>query len=254
MRIFRLLTAAAVIAAAHPLSAQDSFELEVYRHKTATRGEWELEPHFTFSGVGTRLPDGSVVATNHQIHLALEVTRGLTGHWEIAAYGLMARQPGEEPEYAGWRLRSRLSAPEEWELPLQLALNVEMSYTRPIFDDHTYALEITPIIGRRFGPVLLHVNAAVERPLTGSDSGKWEFEPSARAAVTVGPAVDLTLEYFSALGPLTTLNPVRQQVHQVFPGLVLRLGDDLSWSAGVGYGLTGSGDRMVAKTAFEVEL
>lgn len=254
MRFTQLLTVAAVILAAPHLSAQDTFELEVYGHPTASPGEWELEPHFAFTAVGTRLPDGSVVPTNHQIHLALEVTHGLTGHWEIAAYALVARQAGTTPEYAGWRLRSRFSSPETWQFPIDLALNVEVSYTRPIFDDHTYALELTPIVGRTWGPVRLDMNAAVEQPLVGRDRGKWEFEPSLRAAVTLNRAIDVTLEYFSALGPLMTLDPVRQQVHQVFPGVVLRLGDDFSWNAGVGYGLTGGGDRMTAKTAFELEL
>jgi len=50
------------------------------------------------------------------------------------------------------------------------------------------------------------------------------------------------------------MDPLREQVHQLFPGVVLRLGDDFSWSGGVGLGLTGTGDRVVAKTALELEL
>jgi hypothetical protein len=234
--------------------AQDSFELEVYGHDTAKPGEWELESHFVFSGRGSTQVDGTVAPTNHQIHLALEATRGLTPNWEIAAYGLFARQSGESPEYAGWRLRSRVSSPDEWQLPVDLALNVEMSYTRPIFDDHTYALEITPIVGRQWGPVRVDLNAAMESPLAGSDKGKWELEPSFRTAVAVSGSVDLTLEYFSALGPINALDPMGRQVHQLYPGMVLHFGDDFSWSAGLGVGLTGSGDRMVAKTAIEWEL
>lgn len=233
--------------------AQDSFELEVYGHETAAPGEWELEPHLAFSGRGSTQFDGAVAPTNHQIHLALEVAHGLTRNWEVAAYGLFARQPGQEPEYAGWRVRTRVSSPDEWSLPVALGLNAELSYTRPVFDDHTYALELVPSVERRLGPLQLDLNASVERPLTGSDRGKWEFEPSARAAITLSPTMDLTLEYFSALGPLTALNPVAAQVHQVYPGMAFRLGDDVALSAAVGYGLTGSGDHVVAKTALEVE-
>lgn len=254
--IAHFLPAVALLIATLPRqgAAQDSFELEVYAHQTATPGEWELEPHLAFSGRGTTQFDGTVAPTNHQIHLALELSHGLTPSWEVAAYGLFARQAGADPQYAGWRLRSRFSAPDEWGLPVQLGLNLELSYTRPVFDDHNYALEITPIVERRWGPTLFDVNAGLERPLAGADKGKWEFEPSFRASVTVSPTLDLTVEYFSALGPLTALDPVRQQVHQVFPGLVLRFGDEFSWSAGVGYGLTGSGDRLVAKTALELQL
>lgn len=255
MRRFSLMPVALVLAfSARTAAAQDSFELEVYGHHTANPGEWELEPHLAFSVSGNQQFDGTVAPTNHEAHLALEVTHGLTQNWEIAAYGLAARQATEEPEYAGWRLRSRIASPDQWQLPVDLALNVEVSYTRPIFDDHTYALEVTPIVGRRWGPVRVDVNAAVERPLSGADRGKWEFEPSMRAALALNPAVDLTLEYFSALGPLTTLNPIRQQVHQLYPGVALRLGDELAVRAAIGLGLTGTGDRVVAKTAFELGL
>lgn len=255
MRGFPVVPIVLILALPSRRSAgQDSFELEVYGHETATPGEWELEPHVAFSGRGSTQFDGTVAPTNHQIHLAMEVTHGLARNWEVAAYGLLARQVDRAPEYAGWRVRSRVASPDEWGWPVHLALNVELSYTRPIFDDHTYALELTPIIGRQWGPVRVDFNAALERPLTGADRGKWDFEPSLRTAVTVTPSVDVTLEYFSALGPLTTLDPLRQQVHQLYPGVAFRLGDELSLNAAIGVGLTGSGDRVVAKTAFEVEL
>ena len=253
-RLTLLAATLLILALPSGAHAQDSFELEVYGHETTAPREWELESHLAFSGQGTIQFDGAVAPTNHQLHLAVEVAHGLSRHWELAAYGLFARQVGRSPEYAGWRLRSRASSPKSWQLPVDLALNLELSYTRPVFDDHTYALEITPIVSRGWGPVRIDLNAALERPLTGADRGQWEFEPSVKAAVTVGPAMDLTVEYFSALGPLTALDPVRKQVHQLYPGLVLRLGDEIAWSAGVGYGLTASGDRVVAKTALEVEL
>jgi len=255
MRLARLLAASAMMTlAARTLAAQDSFELEVYGHETAKSGEWELEPHFTFSAKGSTQFDGAVVPTNHLFRSALEVTHGLTQHWEVAAYGMFAMQSGDAPEFAGWRIRSRLSSPDTWRLPVDLALNAEVSYTKPVFDDHSYAFEITPIVSRRWGPFEAVVNASLESPLRGSDRGKWEFEPSARAALTLSPSVDVTLEYFSALGPLNAMDPLREQVHQLFPGVVLRLGDDFSWSGGVGLGLTGTGDRVVAKTALELEL
>src|SRR2546430_8082184 len=47
-----------------------------------------------------------------QWRFAAEVTRGITDHWEIAGYVLGAQVPGMGLEYAGWRLRSRMRAPE----------------------------------------------------------------------------------------------------------------------------------------------
>ena len=66
--------------------AQDPFEIEVYGYQTAERGEWELGGHLNYIGRGTTAYDRLIAPTEHQAHLALELTRGLTDHWEVAAY------------------------------------------------------------------------------------------------------------------------------------------------------------------------
>ena len=88
-------------------AAQDPFEIEVYPYHTAERGEWELAAHLNYTAAGTTDYDGPVAPTEHQAHLALELTRGITDLWEAGAYLLSAYRPGVGVEYAGWRLRSR---------------------------------------------------------------------------------------------------------------------------------------------------
>jgi len=45
-----------------------------------------------------------------------------------------------------------------------------------------------------------------------------------------------------------------EQVRQFYPGVDLRLGEDLAVNAGVGFGTTAAGNRLVLKTRFEAPL
>jgi hypothetical protein len=53
-----------------PLSAQDTFELEVYPYATAHRGEWELEAYVNHLSRGTKVFDGPVAPTDDQWRFA----------------------------------------------------------------------------------------------------------------------------------------------------------------------------------------
>src|SRR2546422_6744242 len=117
-------TAAVPIAA-----AQDPFEIEVYPYHTAERGEWELDAHLNYTATGTTTYDGLVAPTEHQAHLALELTRGITEHWEAGAYLLSAYRPGAGVEYAGWRLRSRGRFPASGRLPGDVSLGAGLEVT-----------------------------------------------------------------------------------------------------------------------------
>ena len=91
-----------------PAAAQDPFEIQVYGHETVPAGAWEVETHLSYTAIGTTAYEGSVAPTEHQAHMALEVTRGLTDHWELTAYVLSAHRSGPGLEFAGWRVRSRV--------------------------------------------------------------------------------------------------------------------------------------------------
>jgi hypothetical protein len=227
-----------------PLSAQDTFELEVYPYATAHRGEWELEGYVNHLARGTKAFDGSIAPTDNQWRFAAAVTRGITDHWEIAAYLLGAQVPDMGLEYAGWRLRSRIRAPESWRLPVDLGLAAEIETARPLFSESSRALEFTPTLERRIGGLQLILNPTIERHLTGPEKGEWEFEPRARLAIPVGD-VTLGLEYHGGWG---------EKVHQFYPTADLELPDDVELHLGVGFGATTSGDRLVFKTRFEMPL
>jgi hypothetical protein len=236
---------------------QDPFEIEVYTSATAARGEWELDSHLSYIARGTTVADGAVAPTEHQGHLAVELTRGITDHWEVAGYLLAASRPGVGVEYAGWRVRSRVRLPESWGLPVAVALGAELEFAPAAYDENAVGLEIRPILEKRLGRVLVDVNPIFERGVRGRDTtsaGGWEFQPSARLGVTVSRVVDLSLEYYAKTALVGSAVRSSEQVHQFYPGVDLKLGPDLVVNIGVGFGTTTAGNRLVFKSRCEFPL
>jgi hypothetical protein len=237
------------------VAAQDRFEIEVYPYQTAGRGEWELEAHLNYTRLGITTFDGQVAPTQGQVRLATELTRGVTDSWELSGYLLAARRPGAGAEFAGWRVRSRLRAPSAWPLPVRLGLSVELEATQPAYSESPLTLELVPVFEKRVGRWQFNLDPAIERDLSGPAASEgWELEPRARAAVTASRTVTLALEYYGALGHVGALLPGEAQVHQFFPSVELRVGEDVVLDFGVGVGATSAGDRLVFKSRFEMPL
>jgi hypothetical protein len=229
-----------------PLSAQEAFEISVYPYATAQRGEWELEGHLNYANRGTTAFDGSIAPRQGQVRFAGELTRGLTNHWEMSAYLLAAQVPTLGTRYAGWRLRSRFRAPEEWRLPVNMGLSIEYEATRPAFSESARTFELTAILERRFAGLQLLFDPTFERDLSGPEH-EFEFEPKARAGLDLSRTLTLGVEYYASLGEVT-------RWHQFYPTADILLGDDRSLHLGVGFGTTSAADRLVFKAAFEMPL
>lgn len=244
MRLVFVLLGSLSVCGSALLTAQESFEIAVYPYATAHRGEWELEGHVSYINRGTTVPSGSVAPTDGQVRFAGELTRGLTDHWEIAGYILAAQVPDLGTQYAGWRLRSRMRAPEAWRLPVNVGLALEYETAKPTFSESARTFELTAIFERRFGDLRLIADPTFERDLEGSEH-EFEFEPKARAALDVSKRLTLGMEYYGSLGESI-------QTHQFYPTMDLRLPSDLSLHFGVGFGTTNTGDQLVFKSRIEM--
>ncbi len=232
-----------------PLCAQDAFEIQVYEYATVPAGRWDLETHLNYVAKGSTVGVGDVAPTEHQTHLTFELTRGITPFFEMAGYLVLANLPGDGPDFAGWRLRPRVSAPEEWHLPVGLSLSLEVGFPRPTYEENSVTLEVRPVIEKAFGPVQIDVNPVVGHALKGPGTSEgWDFEPGARLAVTVIPPVDVSVEYYGSLGSVTDLLPSNQQVHLFFLGGDVSLTNDIVWNVGVGLAATDMGDQTILKT------
>ena len=227
--------------------AQDAFEIQVYEYATVPRARWDLETHVNFTSRGTSGFDGPVAPSQGQAHLAFELTRGITDHFEMAGYLVLARRPGHSPDFVAWRLRPRVRLPETW-LPIRVSLSAEVAFPRREYENENATLELRPILERQFGRVALDVNPVLGRSVSGPGSSDgWEFEPGGRLGVTVSPKLDLSVEYYGAFGPVHEFLPAAEQVHQVFGGGDINFSESVVLNLGLGFGLTPAGNRTVFK-------
>lgn len=231
-----------------PARAQDPFEIQVYEYVTTPPGKWNLETHFNHTLRGTKLAEGAVAASQGQTHLTFELTRGITEVFELAGYLAFARLPGEGPDFAAWRIRPRVRAPERWHLPVGLSLSLEVAFPRDAYDTEDATLEVRPIIERTFGRLAIDLNPVIGRSLKGpGTSDGWDFEPGARIGLTVHRKIDLSVEYYGSLGPVDDFLPAGEQVHQFFTGGDLQLRENMVLNLGLGLGATSAGNRTVMK-------
>ena len=171
----RLLAAAALLASAAALPAaaraQDPFEIQVYEYEPVPRGMWNLETHANYTGHGTRQFEGPVAPTQGQSHLTFELTRGVTDWFEMAGYLVLARRPGEGPEYAGYRLRPRARVPASWRWPVGVSLSLEVGFPRATFEENATTLEVRPVLEKKLGKWQLDANRVIGGALRGPGTG-----------------------------------------------------------------------------------
>ena len=229
--------------------AQDPFEIQIYEYETVPKGMWNLETHVNYVGRGTREFEGPVAPTHEQFHLTFELTHGITHHFEMAVYQVLAYRPEGGFEYVGWRLRPRVMLPRSWRLPVDISLSGEVGFPSQTYEENAATLEIRPIIEKKLGHWQLDFNPVVGRALHGPGTqAGWDFEPGARVGYELSKQFDLSLEYYGAIGPLGSPLPGHEQVHQFFPGGDLKLSENLVWNFGIGVGATDAGNRLVYKT------
>ncbi|MBI1766445.1 MAG: transporter [Acidobacteria bacterium] len=247
---FRLFSAAlALMFIALAIQAQDAFEVQVYEYETVPKGMWNLETHMNFTGRGTKFFEGPVAPTNHQFHLTFELTRGITDNFEMAGYLVLAARPDGGAEYAGWRLRPRVSLPKSWHLPVDVSLSGEVGFPHKVYEENSVTFEFRPILEKKLGRWQLDFNPVLARALRGPGKHDgWEFEPGARVGYGINDKLDLSLEYYGATGPLREPLPRGEQVHQFYPGWDYQFSKNLVWNFGIGVGVTEAGNRLVYKS------
>lgn len=246
MRLRFILPFIAIMAS--PAAAQDPFEIQVYEYVTTPKGRWNLETHLNYTARGTMVHEGRVAPSEGQSHLTFELTRGITELFELAGYVVLARREGHSPDFVGWRIRPRIRAPERWNLPVGLSLSTEVAFPRDLYEEADVTLEVRPIIERQFGRLLVDLNPVIGRSLKGPGSGDgWDFEPGARVGLTVSRIVDLSVEYYGSLGPVSEWLPAEEQVHQFFGGGDLQVAPNVVMNLGFGFGVTDAGNRRVLK-------
>ncbi len=235
-------------------TAQQGYEFEVYDTHLTKPGTTELELNTNFVASGPKRPDAELFPTRHMLRSSLELGTGVTNWLEGSIYVLAAHRPGSGASYVGNRMRLTASAPDSWNLPVEIGLTQEVGYARPGFAENRWTYELSPMIGKTWGSVAWAFNPVLERSLSGANVHKLEFEPKGRIGLLVGDEGSLSLEYYSTLGPTAGFDPRSEQKHQLFAAFGKELSPNFEIAASVGRGLTSSSDRMVIATRLEYRI
>src|SRR6266481_3086067 len=138
----RTLMMATVLILPARASAQDLFEIQVYPYDTVPPHHTMVEFHMNFFPSGTKDSENGTFANHRQFHFTIEVTHGITKHFELAGYLVTAYVPDVGPKIAGARIRPRFRLPESWRLPFKVSISTEVGFNKRSFEANTVTLEI----------------------------------------------------------------------------------------------------------------
>jgi hypothetical protein len=245
-----LLRAVAVLTClAGAALAQDNYEIQVYGSETMAPGKTMVELHSNFTFDGSKSVVNGVVPTNHALHETIEITQGINDWFETGFYIFTSYNP-EKGGY-GWvgdHIRPRVRAPESWHLPVGLSLSAEFGYQRAKYSEDTWSMELRPIIDKQIGRWYLSFNPTVDRAFHGPGVASGvTFSPNFKFGFDVTKKVNVGVEYYGSLGPVTGFDPIREQQQQIIPSIDLNLSPDWEFNAGLGVGVTQATDHLILK-------
>jgi hypothetical protein len=208
----------AVMALSTSARASDKFEIQVYQGEHNDPGQFGLEVHtnYTFAGHKTPAYEGETPA-DRALRITLEPSLGITDWLEVGAYLQTMVSPGSNGEFAGWKLRVKVVAPDRWKLPVRLGLNAELGRVPRSVEEEGWANELRPIIGFHWWRFGLTFNPLIGFPLTGPDAGKPDFEPATKLKFNTNLGFAVGAEYYAGLGRFDVgFDPLHKQEHLLF--------------------------------------
>jgi hypothetical protein len=246
MQLLKFLALGALVL---PLAAQDNYEIQVYGSETQKPGTTMVELHSNFTIDGSKTVENGVVPTNHAVHETIEITQGINDWFETGFYIFTSYNPAQGGYgWVGDHIRPRVRAPESWHLPVGLSLSAEIGYQRAKYSEDTWNLEIRPIIDKQMGRTYVSFNPTLGRSFHGYGvHDGLVFEPNLKVGYDFTKKVNAGFEYYGSLGSLSGFDSIPGQQHFIIPAIDLNVSEDWEFNAGIGVGLTGSGDHMVIK-------
>jgi hypothetical protein len=231
--------------------AQDPFEIHIYEYEPLTWHEYSLETHLNFDPQGTTAQEGSLLPTHDQMHLTIEPTIGFSENFALGFMFLNAWEPGDSPQFAGWRVLPHFYAPESWRLPFRLGFVAEFSFQNTRYEKNSRRAELRPILDREFTHWQIVFNPAFERALHGPGTAHgWNFEPAMLVRLK-RPVFSPSIEYYGEIDSINVAPRAQPEVHQLFWGGDWQMTDMFSVNLGIGFDLGDRGPGVILKTRLE---
>lgn len=228
--------------------AQDNYEIQVYGADTVDPHHTMVELHSNFTVDGRKEVEDGLAPTNHAEHETIEITHGFNDWFETGFYIFTSMRSGDGWDWVGDHIRPRFRIPASWHWPVGVSISNEIGYQRRKFSPDTWTWEIRPIIDQQQGRWYWSFNPSLDRSFHGESVHKGvEFSPNFKFSYDVTKKVAAGLEYYGALGPVGNFDPLKEQEQQIFPAIDLNLAPQWEINFGVGVGVTGSTDHLIAK-------
>ena len=238
----------AYLLSVSPSFAQGNYEIQVYGADTVAPHQTMAELHSNFTFEGTKNPTDGTLPTNHALHETIEITHGITTWFETGFYIFTSARNGNGLDWVGDHIRPRVRVPEDLHWPVGVSLSAEIGYQRAIYSPDTWTLELRPIIDKQAGPWYFSFNPTFDRSFHGP--GKvdgFTFSPNVKFSYDVNKKIAAGFEYYGSLGPITGFDPLKDQQQQIIPAIDLNLSPNWEFNCGVGVGVTGATDHLLAK-------
>jgi hypothetical protein len=228
--------------------AQDNYEIQVYGADLVDPGHTMVELHSNFTIDGSKTVVDGVYPTNHAEHETVEITHGFNDWFECGFYIFTSITEGQSWQWVGDHIRPRVAIPKKWHWPVGVSLSNEIGYQRRQYSVDTWTWEIRPIVDQKVGRWYWSLNPTLDRSFHGESVHQGVvFSPNFKFSYDFTPKVAGGLEYYGSVGPVTGFDAVSQQQHQVFPAIDLNIAPQWEINFGLGVGLTGSTDHLIAK-------
>lgn len=250
LRNYIFCTGAVLLALSAPARAVN--EIQVYNGEINAPGKWSLELHHNYAITGRKEADFAGGLVPHRtLNGTPEIAYGVNSWYEIGFYAPYAINKEGDAYSNGAKIRNLFVVPDSAKREFFYGVNVELSYQTPKFSDTRYASEIRPIIGWRKGDWEFIVNPIVD--IGFGAQGETEFFPAARLARKLGEDFSIGVEYYTGLGPFRQLLPFNEQQQNIYGVVDFKLGR-FDINAGLGYGMNGASDRVMAKLIVGMDL
>ena len=244
----RYLLFLALVVCSMQLHAQDNYEIQVYGSELVEPGHTMLELHSNFTLDGSKSMIDGLYPTNHAEHETIEITHGFNDWFECGYYIFTSARSGQGVQWVGDHIRPRVSVPAKWHWPVGVSLSNEIGYQRRRFSTDTWTWEIRPIVDQKIGRWYWSINPTLDRSFHGPGVNDGVvFSPNLKFSYDFTHRIAGGLEYYGSVGPVIGFDPIAKQGHQLFPSIDLNIAPQWEINFGLGIGITGATDHLIAK-------
>jgi hypothetical protein len=228
-------------------------EIQVYDASIAAPGKFNLMLHNNFTPAGLKTPafPGGIIP-DRSFNSVPEWAYGATDWLELGLYlPVYSVSKDRGGSIDGFKLRTLFVVPHADDRRLFYGVNFEFSVNATYWDPRRITSEVRPIIGWRFRRVDFIVNPILDTAYDGFKN--LDFAPCERIAYNFSPRWATAVEEYADYGPLHQFYSANDQSHQVY-AVVDHNSKFLDIEAGVGFGLTGSSDKLTLKLMLSRDL